>query len=81
MTKPFQRAIAAALEQLGPEATADQVAAHLQQHGIELSRRAVAQAVGRLRREAAQAAREQAKRPPATKTHHRPQQRKTPRQS
>jgi hypothetical protein len=71
-------AVKAAIERLGMHATTAQIIEELQRYGLGASTRLVADVRAQLQRQQAKAAREQAKRPPQSKTRHRPQQRKIP---
>jgi hypothetical protein len=78
VTANIQRAIRNALIRLGLHVTPKQVVEALEEQGIEVSEEFVVRVKGRMNREEAKAVRERSKRPPKSKSHKRPQQRKVP---
>lgn len=78
VTSSEQRAIKAAWLRLGLHASPKQVVEALEEFGVEVSEAFVGRVRGQMSRERSSAAREQAKRPPSTKSRKRPQQRKIP---
>lgn len=74
----MHHAVKAAVARLGMHATAAQIIDELQRYGLDASTRLVTDVKAQLERQQAKAAREQAKRPPQSKTRRRPQQRKLP---
>lgn len=73
-----RQAIKNVLLQRGMHVSPAEVVETLDKLGIEVSENFVGKVRGQLLRDEAAAERERAKRPPVTKSHHRPQQRKVP---
>lgn len=72
------RAIREAFTRLGLHISTKQVVEALAELGVETNEALVLSVKGQMAREQAKVVREQAKRPPKSKSHNRPQQRKIP---
>lgn len=78
MSDDLRRTIRGVLLRLGMHASPRQVAERLEACGIDVSESLVAAVKAQMLRQQAAAEREQAKRPPKSKSRRRPQQRKIP---
>jgi hypothetical protein len=78
VTSAKHSTVRAALQRLGMHATVAQIIEEVQRYGLSASPRLVSDVKARLQRDKVKAERLQAKRPPQSKTRHRPQQRKIP---